>query len=105
MKVEPEQAIVIPQEQEQSSEKHIGRINFLHRGHKVWKINLETGEVSEAEYEKDQSAVFSHEDKNPLIPIKRKIKTEEGFFYIAALNKKNAISKFVSYSKKVRDNG
>lgn len=101
--LEPEQAIVIQEEQEQSSEKHIGSINFLHRGHKVWKINLATGEVSEAEFEKNSTAVFSHVE-SPLEPVRRKIKTEEGFFYLAALNQRNAMKKFIQHSKRARAN-
>jgi hypothetical protein len=100
--LEPEQAIVIPQEEQQVSEKHIGSINFLNRGHKVWKIELATGDITEAEYEKDQTAVFS-DVESTLAPVRRKIKTEEGFFYLAALNQRNAMKKFIQHSIKVRE--
>lgn len=54
-------------------------------GHRVFQINTKTLEVCEAEYE-----TKIHYNS----PNKRKIITKEGFQYIMALNKKNALKKF-----------
>jgi len=55
-------------------------------GHKIWQINNETLEVSEAKFTNTTYQMFSENKKEVLI--------KDGFSYVAALNKKNALKKY-----------
>ena len=54
-------------------------------GHKIWKINVKTLEVEEAKYTNATYHLFSEHKKEIII--------ENGFDYVSALNKENAIKK------------
>ena len=52
-------------------------------GHKIWKINKETLEVEEAKY-LNTAYIIGGENKKEVLVL-------EGFHYVSALNKKNAL--------------
>ena len=58
------------------------------KGQTVWEINLQTEEITEAEYEKTTVAILNAD------PIPKKIIQKSGHIYIPAINKKNALKKF-----------
>lgn len=70
------------QQKKQIEKKLIGDI-VPNNGHKIWKINEETMEVEEAKYLNNAFIVGTENKKEILITT--------GFFYVSALNKKNAL--------------
>lgn len=58
---------------------------FLTPGHRCFEINTKTLKVEEAQYEREVH--FNAADR-------RKIITKEGYAYVTALNKKNALKRF-----------
>jgi hypothetical protein len=58
------------------------------KGQTIWEINLETEEITEAEYEKTTVAILNAD------PVPKKIIQKIGCIYIPAINKKNALKKF-----------
>ena len=78
------------QKKQQIERELIGKI-IPHRGHKVWEINIETEEIQEAMYlRKDWNFVVSinSADNN------QEVLYREGYAYVSALNKKNAMKKY-----------
>lgn len=73
------------QKQEERKKKLIGQI-IPHNGHSIFKINEETLEISEPKYIQ-KSWIFNGENKPEVL-------VEEGFFYVSALNEKNALKKY-----------
>lgn len=63
----------------------IGQI-IPHEGHVIWEINKETLEIKKAKFS-NIAYVFGQENKNEIIQ-------KEGFFYVSAINKKNALRKY-----------
>ena len=63
----------------------IGKI-IPHEGHIIWQINKETLEVTEAKYS-NATYVFGGENKREVI-------VKDGFAYVSALNKTNALRKY-----------
>jgi hypothetical protein len=61
-------------------------------GQIVWEINIETGEISEAYY-KQIDVDFEAAINKDFSPRKELI-TKDGFVYIPAINKQNALKKF-----------
>lgn len=57
-------------------------------GHKVFAINKKTKEISLAKF--DSLAII----RDIRQTVNKRITVEEGFFYISALNEKNALKKF-----------
>lgn len=57
-----------------------------HKGHKVFKINQETLEITEV-----QLSTLPIKNGDGTVNKNRKIVTEEGFYYMTALNKKNVV--------------
>jgi len=68
--------------------KFIGRITPK-RGHTLFKVNTTTGLVTKAIMEDTVQ-----EDST----IKKRVKVEDGYFYISALNKKNVVKKMKAKS-------
>lgn len=68
------------------------------KGHTVWEFNLDTHECKAATY-KTKNVMFSR--FKTLQPIKELV-VKEGYIYIPALNKQNAISKY-NISKRQSD--
>lgn len=71
--------------QKQIQHQFIGDI-IPYDGHKIWEINIETLEVKEAKFTNTTYQMFG-ENKKEII-------AKEGFVYVAALNKKNALKKY-----------
>lgn len=63
----------------------IGKI-IPHEGHKIWQINKQTLEIEEAKYS-NATYVLGGENKKEII-------TKDGYAYVSALNKKNALKKY-----------
>lgn len=63
------------------------------KGQTVWEICVETGSITEAEYEKTTVAILGAN-----IPPKKLI-VKEGHIYIPAVNKANALKKFKKDSR------
>ena len=57
-----------------------------HEGHVIWKINKETLEVEKAKF----SIISWSATGEP----KKQLVTQDGYAYVAALNKKNALKKY-----------
>jgi hypothetical protein len=72
-------------QKKQVEKKLIGDI-IPHNGHKIYKINKETLEIEEAKYI-NTTYNISGENKKEIIVI-------DGFEYVSALNKKNALKLF-----------
>lgn len=62
------------------------------RGHRIWKINIETKEVEEAKFGK-RNINYALAIKMDMSVMKDLVK-KEGFVYIPALNAANALKKF-----------
>lgn len=82
---------IVDQKQQKSQLKLLKSIK-PHQGHKCWELNTETGEVKEAEFKEENVDFISAENKK--IALRKKIITKDGYIYLPALNKKNAIKKF-----------
>lgn len=70
------------QQKRQIEKKLIGDI-VPNNGHKIWKICEETMGVEEAKYQNNAFIVGTENKKEILVT--------NGFFYVSALNKKNAL--------------
>jgi hypothetical protein len=80
-----DQLEVAIKQKKQVEKKLIGDI-MPHNGHKIWKINKETLEIEEAKY---LNTAFYVGKEN-----KKEILVTDGFEYVSALNKKNALKLF-----------
>ncbi len=63
----------------------IGRI-IPHEGHIIWQINKETLEIEKAKF---SNATYHLGGEN-----KKEVMTKDGYAYVSALNKKNALRKY-----------
>jgi len=72
-------------QKKQVEHKLIGKI-IPHEGHIIWQINDETLEIEVAKFS-NATYHFGGENKKEII-------TKQGYSYISALNKKNALKKF-----------
>lgn len=80
-------------EQQQKKEAklvHVGTI-IPHQNHTLFKVNIQTHQVSKAEYEISEYYFTG----TTALPLYNKVIIEEGYEYISALNKKNALKKFL----------
>lgn len=82
--------------QKEEHEQKLKRVGQLkpHKGHKIYKYNTITGELSPAVFEEviaDFSKVLNKETK--IKASNRRIIVEEGCVYVSALNFKNAMRK------------
>ena len=80
-----------PKEKEQEKKLKLLTTIKPHRGHTLFKVNTETREISEAEFE--ETDVEYHSVINKQNVSKRKVIVEEGHIYVSALNKKNVLKK------------
>lgn len=78
---------VVANQKKQIEHELIGKI-IPHEGHVIWQINKETLEIDRAKYS-NATYVFGGENKREII-------TKDGFAYVSALNKKNALRKYKS---------
>ena len=67
------------------------------QGLPIWKINMNTLDVEKAV----PDDVLAVPDKNGMVQKRIKITAEPGFWYLQAINKKNAIRKYVNEVKKL----
>jgi hypothetical protein len=73
-------------QKKQIEKKFIGDI-VPHNGHKMWKINQETLEIEEVKYSNTAYQIGANNKKEILVL--------DGFWYVSALNKKNALKLFI----------
>jgi len=90
-----EQEIVSEKEQ-RKEEKKIATIK-PHRGHTLYEVNMSTGEIVEATFEKTDIAYEAAINKYNV--ARRKVITKEGHYYVSALNKKNVVKKLNKQAK------
>lgn len=83
---------------EQKTELKFLGSNKPYRGHTLFKINISTSEIEVADFEVKAIPLKNAKLKNP--PVRKKVIVEEGFYYISALNKKNALKKWQNVQKK-----
>lgn len=62
------------------------------RGHTLFKFNLETNEISKAEFKVEKEISFL-DARMGLVSQNKEVDGEPNFLYVSALNKKNAIKK------------
>lgn len=79
------------QRQAKTEQRLVGRIK-PHPGHTVWEFNLETGEIQEAQFKSVSVESFAPHKQNT---VRKTIEPKGNCLYCSALNKKNAIRKFV----------
>lgn len=87
----PKEGIELIAEQNQQKETKLLGSRKIIRGHTLYKLNLETLEVSPAEYVK-KTEICWQDAKNGV--IKKQVIKEKNHVYLSALNIKNAIRKF-----------
>lgn len=80
---------------------HIASVH-IHPGHRVWQFDLSTGEITEAEFEKIVAKTNDvkprpgyYHSPVPAIEIHKRINYKTNCLYVRALNKKNALKKFI----------
>lgn len=73
------------QQKKQVEHTLIGNI-VPNEGHKIWQINKETLEIEPAKFRSITYNVFGEN--------KKEIVVKDGYAYVAALNKKNALKKY-----------
>lgn len=62
-----------------------------HRGHTLFEINKNTGEISKAEY----LHIEAHFDDKLNKTTHKKVRMKKDCYYVSALNKKNVIKKIL----------
>ena len=88
-----DEVLELRQTPESFTQTKIGSMR-IKRGHKLFMINKDTLEIKEAEYEME--AVSFSEAENDNVSVKRKLVTQDGWFYYPALNKRNAYRKHLN---------
>ena len=83
--LEPKVVIEQQAEKDQRKEKTLLGTIVPHKGHTLYKVDLETEEVSLAKY----SSAYNVDKTIP-----KKVIVEEGYYFVSALNRKNALKKF-----------
>jgi hypothetical protein len=83
--------------QQIKEQKFLGRLNPK-RGHTLWKINIVSMDIEKAIFDTDTIVLDSLDGAENQLK-KRKLIVEDGYFYISALNKKNAIKKYIENGK------
>jgi len=76
-------------QQKQIEHQLIGQI-IPREGHRIWEVNKETLEVQEAKFSKATYKMFGDNKKEIIV--------KDGFAYIAAINKKNALKQYAKGS-------
>lgn len=72
-----------------------------HKGHTLFQINLETGEVTVAEFERVDVELSRLGAAANYKKVARKVIQKKDCIYISALNQKNAIAKFARQAQKL----
>jgi hypothetical protein len=71
----------------------------LQRGHKCWKIDGKTFDVKEAKYE--TTAVIFDDVVDRVAAPQRRVVMEKGYWYVLALNPRNALRKLNNMIKQM----
>lgn len=90
--------IVIVDEQKKEL-KHIAQLKPS-PGHKCFELNIETGEIKEAEFNVLPVAYPAGKLRKMSIGVQKKIVIKEKHLYTTALNVKNAIKRFTKMTSK-----
>lgn len=85
------------QRQARTEQQLVARIE-PHPGHTVWEFNLDTGEIVEAQFKSvsiESVAIGKGLNQTGNSTVRKTIEPKGNCLYCSALNKKNAIRKFV----------
>lgn len=93
--------VVIVGENEQAFQEVKWRIK-QQKGHRLYEINMQTGDVKEAEFESVDMELSKLSENVSSQAVRKKVITKHNCIYISALNIKNAAKKF---AKKAKDGG
>ena len=77
---------VVANQKKQIEHQLVGYL-MPYNGHKVLEINIETGEIAEAKYSNSSYKAFGENKKEIII--------KDNFYYVSALNQKNAFKKAI----------
>lgn len=66
-----------------------------HRGHKLFKVDMNSGDIFEAEYASD---LVWDKNKQTFVPENAELIKERGYKYVSALNKQNVKKKLKKQS-------
>jgi len=89
---EKDKVEIVNQAEKKYELKKLGTIT-PQRGHVLFQINTQTGDIELAEYEKVDALLPTRINKADA-GIVKKVLIKTGCVYVSALNKKNAIKKF-----------
>lgn len=70
-------------------------IENMHRGHTLWEINNETGDISPAKFDDGTDISYA------TMATKKKVRQQKDCVYIPALNIKNAVKKWYKKAQKL----
>jgi hypothetical protein len=84
-----EQVQIAGQREVRKEKKYLGTLH-PHTGHKIWQIDLSTKEIAEAEFEKEDHILTARG-----VNSRKRILVKPHHLYCSALNRKNALKKFV----------
>ena len=90
----PKVKIEQSKEQEQEARIEFDTRIIPHQGHTVFEINIDTLDIVKAEFEETDLIFDPKYTKGRMLNVERKIIKKEGFVYVSALNKKNAIKNY-----------
>ncbi len=87
----PKEKIELQVQKQQQIEKELKGKIIPHNNHTVWEICLKTEKIQKATYVDSEQAIYLGQK-----PEKQNTEVlyQEGFAYVSALNKKNAMKKF-----------
>jgi len=91
--------VVIVGQNEKKFEVKKWQIKNPHKGHTIWEISLETGDIKPAEFVQVDMELTRLGESPNLQTVRKKIITKPGCVYIPALNIQNAAKKFVKKAK------
>ena len=89
---EKDKMVISAQKDQKKEIKFLGSL-IPNKGHTVFELKMETGEIFVAEFMAESAVDFVAAKEGKLVR-KRKVMTKPGHIYVAALNKKNAAKHF-----------
>lgn len=90
---EKDKMVISAQKDQKKEIKHLGSI-IPNKGHTVFELKMQTGEIFVAEFMAEGATDFIAAKEGRLVR-QRKILVKPGHIYVAALNKKNAAKHFL----------
>lgn len=94
--------VVIVGQNEKKFEVKKWTIKNPHKGHTLWEINLNTGDVKPAKFVQVDMELTRLGQSPNLQTVRKKVITNPNCIYISALNIQNAAKKF---AKRAKDGG